>query len=60
LLSLVGMHVTQHPVPLVYKERILEPAYRVDLVVEELVTVELKCIERLLSVHDAQVLTYCA
>ena len=50
--------VTQHPVPLVYKGTILDPAYRVDLVIEQTVIVELKCIERLLSVHDAQVLTY--
>ena len=28
------------------------------MVVEEVVIVELKCIERLLSIHDAQVLTY--
>jgi GxxExxY protein len=51
-------YVMQQPVPLVYKGTVLEPAYRVDLVVEQMVIVELKCIERLLSVHDAQVLTY--
>ena len=50
--------VTQHAVPLVYKGVVLDPAYRVDLVVEQLVIVELKCVERLLSVHSAQVLTY--
>ena len=49
---------TQQPVPLVYKGAILEPAYRVDLVVEGTVIVELKCMERLLAIHDAQVLTY--
>ena len=32
--------------------------YRVDLVVEDVVVVELKCVERLLPVHQAQVLTY--
>ena len=33
-------------------------SYRVDLVVEDVVVVELKCVERLLPVHQAQVLTY--
>jgi GxxExxY protein len=43
---------------LFYKRATLDPEYRVDLVVEGTVIVELKCIERVLSVHDAQVLTY--
>jgi GxxExxY protein len=51
-------YATQQPVPLVYKGATLEPAYRVDFVVEGEVIVELKCIDRLLSIHDAQVLTY--
>ena len=50
--------VTQRAVPLVYKGMILESAYRIDLIVEDLVVVEIKSIERLLPVHQAQVLTY--
>ncbi len=36
----------------------LEIGFRPDLVIEDQVVVELKCIEKLLPVHDAQVLTY--
>jgi GxxExxY protein len=50
--------VAQQPVSLLYKGDVLEQSYRVDLVVEQLVVVELKCNERLLPVHDAQLLTY--
>jgi GxxExxY protein len=41
-----------------YKGVVLDPAYRVDLIVEDAVVVELKSVDRLISVHDAQVLTY--
>ncbi len=47
-------------VPLVYKTMPLDTTYRVDLIVEELVLVEVKSVANLLSVHDAQVLTYMA
>ena len=36
----------------------IECGYRVDLVVQDHVIVELKCVERLLSIHEAQVITY--
>ncbi|MBI5365931.1 MAG: GxxExxY protein [Planctomycetes bacterium] len=45
-------------VPVVYREVKLDCAYRLDLLVEELVIVELKAVEQLLPIHDAQVLTY--
>ncbi|HTM02195.1 MAG TPA: GxxExxY protein [Vicinamibacterales bacterium] len=48
----------QRTVPLVYKGVPLTSAYRIDLVVEDLIVVEAKSVERLLSVHEAQVLTY--
>jgi GxxExxY protein len=44
--------------PLVYRGRTLDCGYRVDLLVEGLVVVEIKAIERLDRVHRAQVLSY--
>lgn len=41
-----------------YKDLLIEDAYRLDFLVEKLVVVELKAIDELLGVHDAQVLTY--
>jgi GxxExxY protein len=48
---------TQQRIPIVYKG-FEAGTYRVDLFVEDLIVVELKAVERLLSVHDAQLLTY--
>ena len=50
--------VTGRTVPIVYKGIALNTAYRIDLLVEDLVIVELKSVERQLPVHQAQVLTY--
>jgi GxxExxY protein len=50
--------VTQRAIQIVYKGIPLESSYRVDLIVEELVVVELKSTTALLPVHQAQVLTY--
>ena len=50
--------VTQRSIPIVYKGMRLEAGYRVDLIVEDLVVVELKSAAALLPVHQAQVLTY--
>jgi GxxExxY protein len=44
--------------PMVYKGRHLNCGYRIDLLVEELVIVEIKSIERLERVHSAQLLSY--
>lgn len=41
-----------------YKGLVIEPAYRVDFVVEDHVVVEVKAIAALLAVHEAQLLTY--
>jgi GxxExxY protein len=46
--------VTQQPVPLVYKGMILKASYRLDLVVEDTVVVEVKSVASLEPVHDAQ------
>ena len=48
----------QKPLPLVYRGVNLECGYRVDLLIEQLVVVEVKAIERLERVHRAQVLSY--
>jgi GxxExxY protein len=50
--------VTQRLVPVRYKSLPLDASYRIDLMVQSLVGVELKSVERLLPVHQAQVLTY--
>lgn len=48
----------QVPIPVVYKEVRLDCGYRIDLVVEDSVIVELKTVEKLLPIHEAQLLTY--
>ena len=48
----------QKPLPVVYKEVKLEAGYRIDLLVEKRVVVELKSVDALNDVHIAQVLTY--
>jgi GxxExxY protein len=48
----------QEPLPVVYKTVHLECGYRMDLVVDRTAVVEIKTFERLLPVHDAQLLTY--
>ncbi len=44
--------------PVSYKGRALDGGYRIDLVVEKSVVVEIKAVEALLPVHQAQLLTY--
>jgi GxxExxY protein len=48
----------QHPLPLVYKDLHLECGYRLDLLVEQSVVIEIKSVDVLLPVHEAQLLTY--
>ncbi len=48
----------QKPVPVSYKTTSLDCGFRVDLLVENLVVVELKTVEKLHPVHSAQILTY--
>lgn len=48
----------QKPVPVVYKEKKLDYGYRVDILVEDTVLIELKSVEALNPVHEAQILTY--
>lgn len=54
-----GLNVRKEvPRPIVYKEIKLDHGYRIDLLVEERVVVELKAVEFLTDVHLAQILTY--
>lgn len=48
----------EKPMPIVYKEVKLDHGYRIDLLVEEKVVIEIKTVEALNEVHLAQVLTY--
>ena len=48
----------QRRMPLVYKEVELDVGYRLDLVVEDTVIIELKAVEALAPIHTAQLLTY--
>jgi GxxExxY protein len=48
----------QKPMPLVYKDVKLDAGYRIDLLVEGKIVVELKSVEALCEIHMAQILTY--
>ncbi len=48
----------QHPLPVVYKEVKLECGYRIDILVEDRLILELKSVEQVLPIHEAQILTY--
>ena len=48
----------QVPVPVEYKGARIECGYRIDLLIDGLVILELKSVDQLAPVHDAQLLTY--
>ncbi len=48
----------QTPVPIVYKDIKLDMGYRADILVEHKIIIELKSVEAINEVHEAQVLTY--
>jgi GxxExxY protein len=48
----------QKPLPVVYKEVKLDCGYRLDMVIEDQIIVEIKAVEKLLPIHDAQLLSY--
>ena len=43
---------------MVYDEVVLDVGFRLDLLVEDCVVIELKAVEKLIPLHEAQVLTY--
>jgi GxxExxY protein len=48
----------QKPLPVAYKGKKLDCGYRLDMVVNDLVILELKAVDQILPIHNAQVLTY--
>jgi GxxExxY protein len=48
----------QLPLPVIYQNRKLDSGYRVDLMLESKVVVEIKSVEALIPLHHAQLLTY--
>ena len=58
-LTQAGLRVEQQkPLPVIYREVKLECGYRLDLLVENEVIVEIKSIEKFLPIHKAQLLSY--
>src|SRR6266550_216955 len=54
-----GLHVErQKSLPLIYRGHRLDCGYRVDMIVEDAIVIEVKAIARLEKVHSAQVLSY--
>lgn len=45
-------------VPIVYRDRLLDEGFRADIVVRDELILEIKSVERMLPVHEAQLLTY--
>ena len=54
-----GLHFEhQVKLPIIYEGNELSPAYRIDFIVEKCLVVEIKCVEQVLPVHKAQLLSY--
>lgn len=59
LLRRRGFHVqTQLELPLVFEGVRIDAGYRIDMVVNDSVLLELKCVEKIASVHEAQIISY--
>ena len=48
----------EHPLPVKYREVLLDCGYRIDLLIEDSLIVELKVVEAVKKIHQAQILTY--
>jgi GxxExxY protein len=58
-LSLAGIpFATQVPMPVEYKGIVLDCGYRIDLFIDDYLVVELKAVENVLPIHQAQLITY--
>ncbi len=54
-----GLHVeSQVPLPVVYKGNTLDCGYRMDIVVNKKCVIEIKNVEKIIPIHEAQLLTY--
>jgi len=49
---------TQVELPVIYEGVRIDLGYRIDILVNDLVIVELKCVEKLAPVHEAQIISY--
>ena len=57
-LRLAGLKVeSEKKIPIVYKGAVLDLWYVLDLLIDDKVIVEIKCVEVLLPVHEAQLIT---
>lgn len=58
-LNLMGLEVKQQvPLPVIYKDVKLNAGYRIDMIVENKVIIEIKSVDALAPIHTAQILTY--
>lgn len=58
-LKLNGLSVQrQVELPVIYKGRMLNKNFRMDLVVEDKIVLELKCVSMIMPVHEVQLVTY--
>ena len=58
-LQKVGFKVErQKTLPLLHDNEKIDAGYRLDVVADDLVIIELKCVQKILPVHEAQLLTY--
>ena len=48
----------EHPLPVVYKDIRLDCGYRIDLLIENEIILELKSVEKIAPIHEAQLLSY--
>ena len=51
-------HARQVPLPIIYKGCSLDCGYRMDIVVEQCLLLEVKAVDQLMRIHEAQILTY--
>ena len=58
-LRLAGLEFKlQVPIPVKYKSNLLDCGYRADIIVEDFLLIELKAVEQINKLHEAQILTY--
>jgi len=58
-LNACGLHVQcEIPIPLIYKGEAIDCGYRLDLLVDRGIIVEVKSVDGLAPIHEAQVMTY--
>ena len=49
---------SQVPIPIIYKELKLDCGYRLDLIVENSIVIEIKSVGKFIPIHSAQIITY--